>query len=220
MDSRKYRKKKHQLVIIDPPYGNIVNQQWDKTWEIDDQWKMTKLIEDILCEGGTAYVWGGIGKIGNRLFYRWLSDIEHSSSLSIWNHITWSKKRAYGKSDNYLFTREECAMLTKGKPKTFNIPLLEEKRGYPGYNPKYPAKSEFKRRTNVWTDITEIFQGKIHECEKPSKLAEIMIETSSTAEDTVLDFFAGSGSTGVAAKKLRRKCILIEKTLCEMHKFS
>ena len=108
-------------------------------------------------------------------------------------------------------------MLVKGdRPATFNIPLLDEKRGYAGYNPDYPARSEFKRRTNVWTDITELFRGKINPCEKPSRLAEIMIATSSNPGDLVLDLFAGSGSTGVAADKLGRRCILIEKSGCPM----
>jgi len=45
-----------------------------------------------------------------------------------------------------------------------------------------------------------------------------MIEVSSNPGDTVLDMFAGSGSTGVAAKKLGRKYILIEKRKeCQMH---
>ncbi len=205
------------LVVTDPPYGKIVSEEWDQTWTIADQWRMTRIIEDVLSIGGTAYVWGGIGKPGNRLFFEWLSQVEAKSGLTVWDVITWSKRRAYGTSHRYLFTREECAMLVKGaKPATFNVPLLEEKRGYAGYNPDYPAKSEFKRRTNVWTDVTELFKGKIHPCEKPSRLAEIMIETSSKPGDLVLDMFAGSGSTGVAAAKLGRPCILVERSGCPM----
>lgn len=209
------------LIVTDPPYGNIVDTSWDESWTIRKQWHLTTLIDRLLPWGGTAYVWGGIGKPQDRIFFEWLSDIENQSNLVLHDLITWSKKRAYGKSDRLLFTREECAMLVKGKkPKTFNVPLLEEKRGYAGLNPDYPAKSEFKRRTNVWTDVTELFKGKIHPCEKPSKLAEIMIETSSNEGDTVLDLFAGSGSTGVAAEKLGRDYILIENSNCQMHKLT
>lgn len=205
------------LIITDPPYGNIVNTKWDKEWDIDDQWKLTDLIATLLIPGGTAYVWGGIGKPKNRIFFQWLSLLEKiHSDLILWDVITWSKKRAYGTDKRYLFTREECAMITKGKPLIFNIPLLDEKRGYDGYNPDYPAKSEYKRRTNVWTDITELFKNKIHPCEKPSILAEIMIKTSSNVGDEVVDFFAGSGSTGVAAKKLKRNYTLYEISNCEM----
>jgi DNA modification methylase len=160
------------------------------------------------------YVWGGIGKPHFRPFYRYLADVENRTKWQLANHITWSKKRAYGVSHNYLFTREECAYLTLGdikKPRMFNIPLLDEKRGYAGYNNKYPAKSEFLRRTNVWRDITEIMQGKVHVCQKPEKLAEIMIATHTTDGEWVLDPFAGSGSTGLAARRMGRRFVLVEQ---------
>jgi len=207
------------LIITDPPYGAILKNKWDQEWTIGDQWKLTRLLDYLLMPGGTAYIWGGIGRPGNRLFFRWLSLLEKKfPSLTLYNLITWRKKRAYGKKDDFLFTREECAMIVKGqKPKTFHIPLLDEKRGYAGFNSLYPAKSEFLRRTNVWTDITELFRGKIHDAEKPSRLAEVMIETSSNEGDTVFDLFAGSGSTGVAALNTHRNAVLIEKSDCKMH---
>jgi DNA modification methylase len=143
------------------------------------------------------------GKIAEVMFE--LLDLSRAEQL-----LTWRKKRAYGKSDAYLFTREECVMLVKGglpkgKPKTFNIPLLAEERDYPGYSKKYPAKSKYLRRTNVWNDVTELLKGKIHPAEKPSRLAEIMIETSSRPGDLIVDLFAGSDSTGLAAEKLGRR---------------
>jgi site-specific DNA-methyltransferase (adenine-specific) len=209
-----WRSNSIPLIVTDPPYGGILKEAWDVA-EYD---KLAEHIERLLTPGGTAYVWGGIGRPGNRPFFAWLAALEKRGILTLYDLITWRKRRAYGKKDAYLFTREECAMLVKGpKPKTFHIPLLDEKRGYAGFNAAYPAKSEYLRRTNVWTDVTELFKGKIHPAEKPSRLAEIMIKTSSNPGDTVVDFFAGSGSTGVAAMKLGRKALLIEKSNCKMH---
>ena len=206
------------LIITDPPYGKILDKEWDLLWTLEKYELLTKIIERVLIPGGTAYVWGGIGTYQNRLFLRWISELEEKSGLRLYDLITWKKKRAYGKSDSLLFTREECAMLVKGeKPKTFHIPLLDKKRGYAGFNAKYPAKSEFYRRTNVWTDVTELLRNKIHPAEKPSKLAEIMLEISSNPNDIVVDFFSGSGSTGVACKNLNRRAVLIEKSNCKMY---
>jgi DNA modification methylase len=210
------------LVIADPPYGGIVNEEWDKRWTLGDYARLTDLIKGMLKPNGTAYVWGGIGTPANRLFFEWLGELERRDrTMKIHTLITWKKKRGYGTANNYLFTREECAMLVKctsqsNKPAVFNIPLLEEKRGYAGYNAKYPAKSEFLRVTNVWTDINEIFRGKIHPTEKPSKLARRMIATSSNPHDLVVDPMAGSGSTGVAARELQRRCLLVEQSDCAM----
>jgi site-specific DNA-methyltransferase (adenine-specific) len=206
---------KVDLIVCDPPYGEILDEPWDH----ECYGRLGKLVESLLVPRGTAYVWGGVGTYRNRPFMRWLSEVEEETGLRLHNLITWGKKRAYGVQTNYLFTREECAMLVKGdKPKTFNIPLLDKLRGYSGYSEKYPAKSPYLRRTNVWTDVTELLRGKIHAAEKPSKLAEIMIKTSSNPGDLVMDLFAGSGSTGVAARTVGdRRCVLVEKSDCVMH---
>lgn len=204
------------IIHTDPPYGNILNIKWDKTknsqslfvyWMLEWFNQYLRLLED----GGAFYIWGGIGKKRFRPFFQFLSLIENDN-VKLSNLITWKKKRGYGVSNNYLFTREELAFIIKGdKPKTFNVPYLDEVRGYAGYNKKYPAKSEFFRRTNVWTDITEILKGKSHVAQKPLKVCEIPIAVSSNKKEWVLDLFAGSGQTAIAARKLGRRFILVEK---------
>jgi DNA modification methylase len=206
------------LILTDPPYGNIVKEKWDRITTTDIkfcEWMVdwTHKWRQVLCTGGAFYVWGGLGIPGFRPFTRYLHEAErHDFQLA--NIITWSKKRAYGVQNNYLYTREELAYFVNGnakKPKTFNIPLLETKRGYSGYNENYPAKSEFYRRTNVWTDVNEIFSGKKHPTQKPQRVLEIPIEVHTHPGEYVLDLFAGSGSTGLTARALGRKFVLVEK---------
>lgn len=50
-----------------------------------------------------------------------------------------------------------------------------------------------------------------HPTQKPLELMEYLVKTFSNEEDTVLDFTMGSGSTGVACKKLNRNFIGIER---------
>ena len=53
-------------------------------------------------------------------------------------------------------------------------------------------------------------QNNIHPTQKPQKLLEELIKLFSNKDDYILDFTAGSGSTGIAAINLSRKFIGIE----------
>lgn len=54
-------------------------------------------------------------------------------------------------------------------------------------------------------------KDKIHPTQKPTEILEYFIELCTNPNDTILDPFAGSGSTGKAAEKTNRNCILIER---------
>jgi len=85
-----------------------------------------------------------------------------------------------------------------------------------------------KRAGNVIQCVvpnTVTFSGgggkKIHPTQKPVELLEYLIELFSREDDLVLDTFAGSGSTGLAAQKRNRRFVLIErdpKMFAEMSK--
>lgn len=205
---------KFSLIICDPPYGNInKNKNWDDVANYD-KW-FTHCV-DRAERYATICMWGGIGKPGDRPFLSWISQVETKYPEWEGQLITWGKKRAYGVSDDYLFTREECFILYRGprgktsKP-TFNIPLLDKLRGYAGYNEEYPAKSEYLRRTNVWTDISELFRNKIHPTQKPDPLYEILVKTHSNEGDTVYDPCAGSGTTARACVNTGRRYVIVEQ---------
>ncbi|WP_137508861.1 DNA methyltransferase, partial [Escherichia coli] len=64
--------------------------------------------------------------------------------------------------------------------------------------------------TDVWNfESVRPYKGK-HPAEKPQDMLNHIIMASSYEEDIVLDCFSGSGSTALAAKRNRRKCISID----------
>ena len=67
-----------------------------------------------------------------------------------------------------------------------------------------------KNPTNIIT-FDKVRRGSVHPTQKPVALMEYLIKTYTNEGETVLDFTAGSGTTGVAAQNTRRKFILIEK---------
>jgi site-specific DNA-methyltransferase (adenine-specific) len=202
------------LFLIDPPYFGIVKDSWDNQWRNEDAYvgwllELVEMAAARLKPTGSLILFGGIGKHGSHPLFDLMGRIERGNKLTYRNMIAWKKRRAYGKSHDYLFCREEIVWYTKSpEPKsyTFNIPLLDEKRGYAGFDKKYPAKSEFKRVSNVWADIPELMRPK-RNCEKPLPLLRRLIATHSNPGDLVVDFFAGTGSTGVAALQLGRRFV-------------
>jgi site-specific DNA-methyltransferase (adenine-specific) len=76
------------------------------------------------------------------------------------------------------------------------------------------ASSSSFNNTYYPTSMIEIANertGKLHPTQKPVALFEYLIKTYSNEGDLILDNCAGSGTTGVAAKNLKRNFILIEK---------
>jgi len=201
-----------RLVAMDPPYFGIVKDEWDNQWRSTEEysdWMMTlfRALKPKMTKDASLVFFGGIGKHGHRPFFNLMQRIEADGLFMYRNLITWSKRRAYGKSHDYLFCREEIAWYSVSGERTevvFNIPLLDEKRGYAGFNPKYPAKSEYKRVTNVWTDIPELMRPE-RNAQKPVALMERIVRTHSNEGDLVVDPFCGWGTAGVAAIGLGRR---------------
>ena len=99
---------------------------------------------------------------------------------------------------------------------TWEKQYLDESPGVPGTTVWYDT---------VWSDIKQIYADpraykedqKQHseitgyDTQKPEKLLQRLLEHTTKPGDIVLDFFAGSGTTGAVAHKMGRKWILIEQ---------
>ena len=71
-------------------------------------------------------------------------------------------------------------------------------------------------QTDVWeiaTPQSNFKEGKYHSAQKPLELYKRIIKTAASNGETVLDCFAGSGTTGIICKELNINCILIEKDI-------
>ena len=71
-------------------------------------------------------------------------------------------------------------------------------------------------QTDVWeiaTPQSNFNEGKYHSAQKPLELYKRIIKTAASNGETVLDCFAGSGTTGIICKELNINCILIEKDI-------
>ena len=204
------------LIIADPPYFQVCGDfdfqlfkdlaeyiAWSRAWMLEAR--------RVLKPTGTLMLWGGVG--GKTInMARLAIMIEDESLFTRQNWITQKNTRGYGTKRNYMSCREELLFLTKSDSYTFNVPYLEEKstRKDLGANGK-PRKNEFKRVSNVWSDIAEASQSSIERCAHPTvkaqKLCDRIVLTHSNPGDLVLIPFVGSGSEVISAIKNDRKAI-------------
>jgi site-specific DNA-methyltransferase (adenine-specific) len=207
------------LVLADPPYGNIVKDRYDKITPQDLVDMLLAVVEAsmrLLKPGGSLILFGGVGSYKNRPLFEFLSRVENEiEGAFVRDVITWKKNRGYGTQTRYLFTREEIIWITKGKePAFFDKPYLDEKHSAATQamlkNAKYKTHSNHKRRSNVWADIKELMRGKVVTAQKPQKLYDVLIETHCPELGGIVDLFGGSGASAISANRLNRNILIYE----------
>ena len=76
---------------------------------------------------------------------------------------------------------------------------------------RYLCNSLGKQINNLWDDIPiYVSTVNLYDTQKPEKLLERIIKASSNEGDIVADFYCGSGTTAVVAKKLNRNFIVCD----------
>lgn len=216
--------------ITDPPYGTIF-AKWDEVIPINDMWNnLNKLIKEN----------GVIALFSVQPFTSLLinSNLEKFSYELIWKKNTpTGMLSANTKPMRY---HENIVIFNQNSKSTYN-PIMIPRTG--------EGKSSYKKErfygSNKFYGISEKFSGskkydpdfvhpstvlefntvpnrkyKLHPTQKPVELMEWLIKTYTNENEYVLDFTAGSGTTGIACMNLNRKCILIEKEekYCEIIK--
>ena len=200
------------LFLLDPPYFRIVGDLWDHQWESPEvyaEWLVgiCTLARQKVKPTGSLVIFQGMGKHGQHPVFLVVAGIEKTWHFRNW--ITWKKSRAFGKSGNYLFCRDEILWFSatpRDDKTTFNTP-------FPDRRLKRPGKTEFKKVSNVWDDIEQVFRPE-RSCRRPLPLLARLIKAHSNPGDLVVDCFAGYGTTGIVAHNLGRRflgCEAIEE---------
>lgn len=197
------------LFLIDPPYFGILNVPWDNQWESAADYaswlvRLCKLAKRKVKRSGSLVMFQAMGKHGQHPIFQVVTGVEEDWCFRNW--ITWKKSRAFGKSSNYLYCRDEILWFTASEREddfTFNTPFLNEK-------PKRAGKTEFKKVTNVWDDVEQVFRP-ARLCQRPMPLLARLIKAHSNPGDLVVDFFAGYGTTGIVAHNLGRRFLGCEQ---------
>ncbi|HED66378.1 MAG TPA: site-specific DNA-methyltransferase, partial [Planctomycetes bacterium] len=119
-----------------------------------------------------------------------------------------SKKRWPAKHDTILWYGMDPVRATFRYDDIDRIPYMA-----PGLVGKEKA-ARGKTPTDVWWQTIVPTSGKErtgYPTQKPLKILERIVRVHSNPGERVLDFFAGSGTTGEAAARLGRSCLLIDE---------
>lgn len=132
------------------------------------------------------------------------------------NEIVWaydygarSKSRWSAKHDNILWYAKDPSNFTFNYEEMDRIPYMA-----PGLVGKEKA-ARGKTPTDVWWHTIVATNGKEktgYATQKPLGILERIIKVHSNPGDLILDFFAGSGTTGEAAVKHNRRFILVDNS--------
>lgn len=210
------------MVLVDPPYG-ITACKWDSVIPLELMWsqlkRITKSNSAILIFGSEPF--SSTLRMSNPTMFRydwyWHKN-RPSGGMS-------AKKRPMNAIEiiSVFFLRQPTY-----KPIMVPRTELELKRFayesvYTSCTPvdgrkwnKSPNREEHKLRhpSNVLLGIKTVFNRSkekvAHPTQKPIALMEYMIKSYTNKGDTVLDFAMGSGTTGVACKRLGMNFIGIE----------
>ena len=145
------------LFLIDPPYFEILNVPWDNQWE--SAGPLRDVARRSLRRRTPQDQADRIARhVPSDRQAREAPDLRGGERRrEVWTFrdwITWKKARAFRKSKGYLFARDEILWFSASadaEAVTLNTPFLDEK-------PRRPGKFEFKRVSNVWSDIAQEFK--------------------------------------------------------------
>lgn len=197
-------------VVTDPPYGET-SLDWDR-WPTGWPDMVARITDQLWCFGSM------------RMFF------EQSDQFSQWKlaqDIVWEKHNGSNSANDRFRRLHELALqFYRGKWDD----LHREPQYVPGAIQRSVRRS--KNRTHHWGDIGQstyqsedggpLLMGSVvyarschgyavNETQKPEAIVAPLLQYSVPPGGLAVDCFAGSGTTGVVARKTGRRAILIEK---------
>ena len=198
------------MVLTDPPYGTTACK-WDYILPFDQMWQgighCAKKDAAIVLTASQPFTSALIMSNPKSFKYCWVWDKQVGRG-----HLV-AKKRP--------MARHEDVCVFYQKPPLYAPQMVKREKPVRGKEGKrtsimggessgYEAVYEYKYPQTIISVPSEGNANKLHPTQKPIALMEYLIKTYTREGETVLDFAMGSGTTGVACKRLGRRFIGIE----------
>ena len=225
------------LFVTSPPY--FIGKEYDSSTQVSDfkEFVLEHLfeIERVLKTGGSVCWQVGNHVCKNRILpldYLVMNAMEQSNKFQLRNRIIWTFSHGIHARKRFSGRHETILWYTKGNDYFFDLDVVRVPQKYPGKRYyKGPKKGEFsgnplgKNPGDFWEigavwDIPNVKAKHVektqHPCQFPIALVRRLVLALCPKGGVVLDPFAGSGSTAIAALMEGRNfygCDIAEKYL-------
>jgi len=211
------------LAVHDPPYNLVTFKirsvdeyvAWCRQW-IEHTYA-------LLADNTAMYVWLGADQKRHFEPLPQFMQMMSATRFESRSFITLRNQRGYGTQKNWMAVRQELLYYVKGDP-PFQVQYTDIPKILRGYYKTVGgrttenterSRSEYIRAGNVWVDIQQVFyrmEENVEGCyaQKPLKSIERIVQASSRTGDTVIDFFAHSGTTLMACERTGRRCVTLD----------
>ena len=194
------------LVLTDPPYGTTACK-WDTVIPFEPMWSQLKRV----IKPNGAIVLFGSQPFTSALV---MSNVKMFKYEWVWiknkpvGHLNAKKRPMVGHESVLVFSDGPCPYNPQGLEESGKLVSRTNNGAYRDCSKTTIATHTGYPRSDSLKFPHDHSTG--HPTQKPVALCEYLIRTYTNEGETVLDFTMGSGTTGVACKKLNRNFIGIE----------
>lgn len=220
-----------QCILADPPYFQVLEDTaWDNAWPDQEAWLDWCLewigeCRRLLRPDGILYVFGQLGKREHAWLHLCSAAARAAQfhDMIIWDRVVGYNDRADSFTPQYemaLALRKDPAARVYFDKDAVRIPYdedtiqayLRDKR-YKDKGARETHLRQGKKATNILRvpSLKGASREKVgHPSQKPERLIEMLLLSSSRPGDLVLDPFLGSGTTALVAERHARDWVGVE----------
>ena len=212
-----------QLILVDPPYildlaawDTYENyMEWASQW-IDEAYRVLSKNGNMVIFGGTQFQDVRSGDLIEIIYY-----CRHQTKWRLVNTIIWYYKNGMSAHRYFANRHEEIIWLAKTDKYYFDLDSVRV--AYPPKELELALRDKRlipenvmkgKNPTNVW-EMGRLNGNSLervgHPTQKPLDVIRRLVKALSYPDSIVLDFFAGSGTTGRVCIEEKRNCIMCDK---------
>lgn len=201
------------MVLVDPPYFEIVGNDWDNQWQDESQYldwcrQWTAECFRVLKPNRCFCVWG---TTKTDTFLKYKLQVLNSFPMEYQNWIIWHYDWGGRSKKTFARKHEDLLVYSKGKDFLFDADAVRIPYKVKTNVRKTAANNPLgKIPTDVWEKNNHTMSKEYvnwHPTQKPILLLERLVNAYSKSGETVLDCFSGSGSTAIAAHNTNRNFV-------------